>query len=1348
MDRLQHHIPLRAGIRIVVGGAGTLTGLATRNSDGTPVLVTNLHVLSPSFSPSGREGMYSGRIKIGGGPWWVGEGWVSNNDAAAFELLSDVPATHHVHSHPGGDLTSHESLPVIAGSLEPRRWMKVLIAGSTSGLREARITETNATLAPGLRLQYGLIGLSGSSEPGDSGAPVLSSDEAGNLRTVGVLIGSHPFLPFSAAVPASRVESALGITFGQPPAIDERPMKMPVLTASGFEGRRIIIDDYFKAGQDLNAGDVVGIKDTTDGPRLLRIAPQGAAANQVIGVVLTPSGGRVGDRVAPSGESVPVVVKGVTKAFTAESMGVGDPVAPAGSWATASQGYAVARIKKAGSGDTILGRCLSTTPLDHPANQVVDIIVDIAGVGIGSPTKEIESSTDPLAYGAWFGVQDRWEEGSVARHGTSGKFYNFAVEEDIDNADLYLKSDAASRLFLIDRADGAVLDFAEGEIIRPLQPGRYMVEVVTDDPVTADGQPFSLALAHKAELSNLAVTPGPNSVEVTCEAPSTTPPNAGYSVRVSKGGSVARSVVVGSFPATVNGLEIDTAYTVEVSVVFEAPGLEAKAFSNTLSGSFTTDDFGRVVGENAEIGGVWVYTAGTDAYPESGLADALAALEDRIWTQLSGTAADAAAALTLVGNGWSPAHALVYADPSDGDAAVYYAFEMDTAPAPVNLTAEQSDVTGTFIRYEFEEPTGFPEAGDYRLEVSNSTGAVHSFILADAGSGLVSVTPGDNYTVKVASRLFAPDGREVLSDYVTASVDVEEVLWTDSLSDAATPVTAPTSLTVYPEGPETGGFGVRLECDGPDPLPTDFDGYYLEVGPTDRQGPTSSKQLASDATSWTTTVRPHDGRYGGYTARVAAKVTDTNGVESYSDWVTTTFTVPDSPTNLAVTHDLIDQTVTATFDAPADVPTDADYSYSLSDSSGELVSGHESSTNISVTAALRLGATYTVTLETRLVDSNGEEWLSHPASASDTVPVSSWNVIRLGGGDTVEAPIGFSASQPLDQILLAWTAASPLPDGFEGYYLEAGPSASAPEDWHFTAGSTYLLAVPPLENGSPVEYTYRVATVVEDPDGSRRFSDFVSATFAAQEAAVHEDHQDHIDVAAVSHDDHQDHDDLPARTYDDHQDHTDVEARTHQDHDDHDDVAGSHQDHDDHDDVAGTHQDHDDHDDVTGPHQDHDDHDDVAGRTHSDHQDHEDAGGTPHSDHDDHDDVYYNELDVHVDHQDHDDFPAITHEDYQDHNDVAAAPYQDHDDHDDVAGSHQDHDDHDDVTGPHQDHSDHDDVTGPHQDHHDHDDVAGRTHGDHDDHDDVAGRPHSDHQDHDDVAATAHSDHDDHDDSS
>ena len=75
-----HHWQLVAGIAISGpdGNQGTLTGLATRDSDGEKVLVANLHVVSPNgWAVSGGELIYQiavnnsdrvGRLLAGG---WV-----------------------------------------------------------------------------------------------------------------------------------------------------------------------------------------------------------------------------------------------------------------------------------------------------------------------------------------------------------------------------------------------------------------------------------------------------------------------------------------------------------------------------------------------------------------------------------------------------------------------------------------------------------------------------------------------------------------------------------------------------------------------------------------------------------------------------------------------------------------------------------------------------------------------------------------------------------------------------------------------------------------------------------------------------------------------------------------------------------------------------------------------------------------------------------------------------------------------------------------------------------------------------------------------------------------------------
>ena len=138
-----HHRPLVSGIRIVSAkmlgstlqsiSRGTLTGLATRNSDGKKVLVTNLHVMiggSGPMRPTGREEMYqestrSANKKVGSLPAWDPDSpaWVpivggQDNiaDVAMCELDEGVDAEFTLHDHP-----NHSSRKIIEGVVEPTK---------------------------------------------------------------------------------------------------------------------------------------------------------------------------------------------------------------------------------------------------------------------------------------------------------------------------------------------------------------------------------------------------------------------------------------------------------------------------------------------------------------------------------------------------------------------------------------------------------------------------------------------------------------------------------------------------------------------------------------------------------------------------------------------------------------------------------------------------------------------------------------------------------------------------------------------------------------------------------------------------------------------------------------------------------------------------------------------------------------------------------------------------------------------------------------------------------------------------------------------------------------------------
>ena len=328
------HRPLLAGIGIKAanGSYGTLTGMATRNSDGKPVLVTNLHIINREWTVSGDESIYQwdvndankvGHLYTEDGPDGSRDSWVpvergllQNNiaDVAALELYDDVGAEFALHNHP-----MHDNRQVIPGVIEPRVGMKLMMLGATSGERTVTVAHTDqivlvwGTTFTGASILHGDRILSSPVQGGDSGAPCIYQEDDNcyrmcciafgewHLRDIGLNVGE------GFAFPASVAERELGITFGYPYEIktrSEENMGEPILTSEGFAGRRIIIDDYFQAGETLYAGDVVAIQqasiDRGSHPRIFRIAGD-ADVRRVIGVVHTPAGKEVGDQMATTG---------------------------------------------------------------------------------------------------------------------------------------------------------------------------------------------------------------------------------------------------------------------------------------------------------------------------------------------------------------------------------------------------------------------------------------------------------------------------------------------------------------------------------------------------------------------------------------------------------------------------------------------------------------------------------------------------------------------------------------------------------------------------------------------------------------------------------------------------------------------------------------------------------------------------------------------------------------------------------------------------------------------------------------------------------------------------------------
>ena len=238
----QHHRPLLSGIRIQSGtegkyaigldGAGTLTGLATRNSDGRKMLVTNLHVLagkganSTLQNPSGNEEMYQESLtrdkKVGSLPSWDPEypawlpfvhGETSVADVAMCELEDGVDADFILHDHP-----SHSSRKIIAGTVEPTEGMTLTMLGAATG------EHTVTVQAVGLPDDFGGVDFegvirlhsSGATADGDSGAPCFYEVREG-VYQLACIAFAHNFLRNTRvyAFPASVAEDELGITFGK-----------------------------------------------------------------------------------------------------------------------------------------------------------------------------------------------------------------------------------------------------------------------------------------------------------------------------------------------------------------------------------------------------------------------------------------------------------------------------------------------------------------------------------------------------------------------------------------------------------------------------------------------------------------------------------------------------------------------------------------------------------------------------------------------------------------------------------------------------------------------------------------------------------------------------------------------------------------------------------------------------------------------------------------------------------------------------------------------------------------------------------------------------------------------------
>ena len=239
-----YHRPLVSGIQIKSGtgsssirtvGAGTLTGLATRNSDGKKMLVTNMHVMAGEGDngefrePTGNEEMYQDFLtsnkRVGTNLVWVpiASGQSNVADVAMCELGDDVDANFILHDHP-----NHGSRKIIAGVVEPTKGMELTMLGASTGERPVTVTEVGRDRNLNGRGFTGLVKLNrrgGSiAWDGDSGAPCLFKVREGVYRIACIVFAASVLDPIAWAFPASVAERELGITFGnRPPVADAGP---------------------------------------------------------------------------------------------------------------------------------------------------------------------------------------------------------------------------------------------------------------------------------------------------------------------------------------------------------------------------------------------------------------------------------------------------------------------------------------------------------------------------------------------------------------------------------------------------------------------------------------------------------------------------------------------------------------------------------------------------------------------------------------------------------------------------------------------------------------------------------------------------------------------------------------------------------------------------------------------------------------------------------------------------------------------------------------------------------------------------------------------------------------------
>ena len=208
-----------------------MTGVA-RNSSGRPVIVVARHVATGIWGSEaiGNEKLFQGQSiaddMVGKNIKWIAqeEGDETPIDIAIFDPVDSVSLASQIHSWPSATHTGRRVVRGTVDAVAPEDGisMELTIVGGFTNEFNARVMFVDHQQTIFGITFTGLVVLSAFERPiedGDSGSPAYYVDENGEYRLCCVVIASNENGSILYAVPASKVESQFGITFGNTPPL-------------------------------------------------------------------------------------------------------------------------------------------------------------------------------------------------------------------------------------------------------------------------------------------------------------------------------------------------------------------------------------------------------------------------------------------------------------------------------------------------------------------------------------------------------------------------------------------------------------------------------------------------------------------------------------------------------------------------------------------------------------------------------------------------------------------------------------------------------------------------------------------------------------------------------------------------------------------------------------------------------------------------------------------------------------------------------------------------------------------------------------------------------------------------